>query len=73
MNAYNELSGGQGKLSVRLYLSASDKSDVEVRVRDISLMALLTSIMHIDVSMRNIRRTMTKVEMDMAERPFRLN
>ena len=73
MNAYRALSGGQGKLLVRLYLSARDKSELEVRVSESSLMALLTSMIHIDESMRNIKRTITKVEIDMMERrPFRL-
>ena len=73
MNAYRALSGGQGKLLVRLYLSARDKSELEVRVSESSLMALLTSMMHIEESIRNIRRTITKVEIDMTERrPFRL-
>ena len=72
MNAYKELSTGHGRLSVSAYLSESDNVEFEVRVYEISLRALLTSMIHIDESIKNIARTIVKVMIDIVDRPFRL-
>lgn len=58
MNAYNTLNTGQGKLSVSAYLSARDRSAFEVKVQESSLMALLTSIIQIAESIKNMIKTM---------------
>ena len=42
MNAYRELTTGQGRPSVDLYRSTRDSSESEVSVYDISLIELLT-------------------------------
>ncbi len=59
-------------LLVRSYLSERDKDEFEVRVSVSSLMALWTSIMDMAESIRNMRRTTTKVTVQIVERPFRL-
>ena len=68
MKAYRALSTGHGRLSVSEYLSGKARSELEVRVNMISFTALLTSMKKIDVSMRNMRRTITKVTRDMVVR-----
>lgn len=72
MYAYNAFSTEYGRLLVEAYLSASDVGVVGSSVMVILRMALLMSIMTIDISSKCMVKIIVNIVTDMVERPLRL-
>ena len=64
IKAYKAFSTAYGRLYVRAYRSSRERDEVEVSVSVISRMALFTSMIQIDVSIKNMTRTTIKVTVD---------
>ena len=64
IKAYKAFSTAYGRLSIKAYRSSRERGEVEVSVSVISRMALFTSMIQIDVSIKNMARTTRKVTVD---------